>query len=189
MMMNRACRWLLASEVGAAHRLGHAGRALLPLDLDRLPRGHLDRPVADLLDRQQLRAQPDALADAHGGGEADLVQAVVDAHPAAQVDLDSAATLAQLGDQRERQVAVGDRPAEEGPPGALGVDVDVLVVAGGVGEGVDALLGDLQPLAHAELLADQLLQLGDAGDDALGARLYVAHAPSSPLLLPSPDTA
>ena len=84
---------------------------------------------------------------------------------------------------------MGDRPAEEGLPGPLRVDVDVLVVAGGVGEGVDAPLGDLQPLAHAELLADQLLQLGDAGDDPLGARLCLAHAPSSPLLLLSPDTA
>src|SRR6185437_5057568 len=37
--------------------------------------------------------------------------------------------------------------------GALDVDMDPLVIAGGVGEGVDAVLGDLHPVGHADLLA------------------------------------
>ena len=58
----------------------------------------------------------------------------------------------------EGEVAVGDRRAE----GALGlgpldVDVDPLVVAGELGEGVDVGLGDRAPLARADLLADQRL--------------------------------
>ena len=58
----------------------------------------------------------------------------------------------QRRQQRQRQVAVRDRAAE----GALGlraldVDVDPLVVAGRVGELVDVLLGDLVPVAGAEL--------------------------------------
>jgi hypothetical protein len=60
---------------------------------------------------------------------------------------------------------VGDRPAE----GALGrgpldVDVDPLVVAGGVGEEVHPLLGDLHVVAVAEVLAEELLEAGDALD-------------------------
>jgi len=50
-------------------------------------------------------------------------------------------------DQRERQVAVRDGGAVGALlGGALGVDVDPLVVAGDVGELVDVLLRDLEPL-------------------------------------------
>ncbi len=86
----------------------------------------------------------------HRRREADLVPAVVDAELDAG---DREHLLAEAVDQRERQVAVGDRDAE----GALGlrpldVDVDPLVVAGELGEQVDVLLGDLAPLARADLL-------------------------------------
>ncbi len=57
---------------------------------------------------------------------------------------------------------MGDGAAE----GALGVgpldvDVDPLVVAGGVGEQVHPLLGDLHVVAVAEVLPDELLEPGD----------------------------
>ena len=39
--------------------------------------------------------------------------------------------------------------------GALGIDVDPLVVAGGIGEVVDPLLGDLEPVAGLEWGTDQ----------------------------------
>ncbi len=45
--------------------------------------------------------------------------------------------------------------------GALYIDVDPLVVAGGLGEAVDALLVDQHPVGHAQLLADHVRQLGD----------------------------
>ena len=74
-------------------------------------------------------------------------------------------SAAEAVDQREGQVAVGDRGAE----GALllrplDVDVDPLVVAGELGEGVDVLLGDRAPLARADLLPDQRLQPLDSLD-------------------------
>ena len=60
---------------------------------------------------------------------------------------------------------MGDRPAERPGLGPLDVDVDPLVVAGGVGELVDPLLGDLHVVAVAEVLADERsLQLVDAVD-------------------------
>jgi hypothetical protein len=50
---------------------------------------------------------------------------------------------------------VGDRAAERAGLRPLDVDVDPLVVAGGVGEQVHLLLGDLDVLAVAEVLADE----------------------------------
>ena len=78
------------------------------------------------------------------------------------------------GAERQREVAVGDRAAE----GALGVgpldvDVDPLVVAGGVGEQVHPLLGDLHVVAVAEVLSHELLEPGDPVD---GRRHGADHA-------------
>jgi hypothetical protein len=39
---------------------------------------------------------------------------------------------------------------------ALDIDMDPLVVAGRLREGVDALLGDVDPLARVDFLADAL---------------------------------
>src|SRR5690606_30271428 len=69
------------------------------------------------------------------------------------------------GQQRQRQVAVRDRPAERALLGALDVHVDPLVVAGGVGEQVHPVLGDLQPVAAAERPADLLGELVQAPED------------------------
>ena len=49
---------------------------------------------------------------------------------------------------------MGDGAAERSGGRALDVDVDPLVVAGGLGERVDAVLLDGQPVAGAEVLAD-----------------------------------
>ena len=62
--------------------------------------------------------------------------------------------------------------AERPGGGALGVDVDPLVVAGGVGERVDPLLVDRDPVAVAEVLADGGLQLGES--------VKVAHRAAQP---------
>ena len=59
---------------------------------------------------------------------------------------------------------MGDRAAERPVLGALGVDVDPLVVAGRVGEQVDLLLGDGRPLGPPEVLADVRCVLVDAAD-------------------------
>lgn len=55
-----------------------------------------------------------------------------------------------------------DGAAERPGRGALRVDVDPLVVTGGVGEQGDLLLGDGEPVAVAEMGADCLLQLRNA---------------------------
>ena len=53
---------------------------------------------------------------------------------------------------------MGDRPAERALLlGTLGIDVDPLEVAGRLGELVDPLLGDLHPVAVAEVFADDFL--------------------------------
>ena len=59
---------------------------------------------------------------------------------------------------------MGDGPPERAGLGPLDVDVDPLVVAGGIGEQVDLLLGHLAPLAVAEVLADMLLEPVDPLD-------------------------
>ena len=91
------------------------------------------------------RARPDR----RRSGEADLVRPVVDAHRRARHPQ-------ELGQEqvrdRQRQVAVRDRAAERTVLRPLRVDVDPLVVAGRVGEAVDPLLGDLDPVAVAEVL-------------------------------------
>ena len=60
---------------------------------------------------------------------------------------------------------MGDGHAERTVLGALGVDVDPLVVVGGVGEEVHPLLGDGLPFRIAEILADELGKGIDAVDD------------------------
>ena len=54
-----------------------------------------------------------------------------------------------------------DPPAERAVRRTLGIDVDPLMVIGGVGEQIDALLRDLQPIGGPELTAlgsDELIQ-------------------------------
>src|SRR6201999_1580558 len=101
----------------------------------------------------------DAAADADRGRETDPVQAVVDAH---RDVVDGAELAAQEGNERERQEAVGHRATERALGGALGVDVDPLVILGVVGEAVDPLLVDLEPVGGADLLAHRGLELRHA---------------------------
>jgi len=50
--------------------------------------------------------------------------------------------------------------------GSLNVDVDPLMVAGGVGERADAFLIDGDPLGNTEFLADGLNGLSDGRNDS-----------------------
>src|SRR3990172_3129383 len=70
----------LPLKIHPPDRLGHAGGLGLALDLDGLVVDALDGVRGDVVDAQEGRARADALADAGGGDEADLVQAVVHAH-------------------------------------------------------------------------------------------------------------
>ena len=73
-----------------------------------------------------------------------------------------------MGEQAQGQEAVRDRGAE-GPRGRrLDVDVDPLVVERGVGEGVDAGLVDVEPLAGADLGAGGRGDVVERGEGAHG---------------------
>src|SRR3954468_21463014 len=137
-----------ASDECPADALGHAGGLLVALDLDRPALGDLEPAIADVIDRQHLDAGPNAGAGRHRRREADLVPAIVDA------ELESGRLeqpAAEAVDRRERQVPMRDGGAEGtlllGP---LDVDVDPLVVAREVGEGIDHLLRDLAPVARTD---------------------------------------
>ena len=135
----------------------HACRPIGTLDLDRHTHGGAGAPVV-ALHLDQLCARPDPGIDGHRGGKAQLVHAVVHLHRQTGhlVDL-----LHQNGNQRQGEVAVGDRAAV-GPGGRLlGVDVDPLVITRRVGEQIDLLLGDVVPVAVAEVLAELRLERRD----------------------------
>ncbi len=73
---------------------------------------------------------------------------------------------------------MGDRRPERPGLGPLDVDVDPLVVAGGVGELVDLVLGDLDAVAVAEVLADERAQFVGAVDRACShVRQHVKPVP------------
>ena len=78
-------------------------------------------------------------AHRYGGWKAHLVAAVVHAHLQPFV-------LHKLGQkqvgQRQREVAVGNGGTKGALARTLGIDVDPLVVARGIGKGLDALLAD-----------------------------------------------
>src|SRR3954447_6805160 len=127
------------SDVLPGHDRGHAGRLGRALDLegDRLPELYPARDVADLVDDGP---GPEPAAHGHRRGEAHLLRAVVDAHREAGVP---GQLRQEPRDERQRQVAVCDRPAEQALPARpLDVDVDPLVITGGLGEQVDHVLGD-----------------------------------------------
>ena len=117
----------------------------------------------DLGDLAHGHVRADPLADPHRVREAHLVDAVVElgARRLQAEDLG-----AEPRDQGQGEVAVRDGAAERTGRGLLDVDVDPLVVTGRLGELVDPLLGDLHPLAGAELLAGRLGQLVEGGEHA-----------------------
>src|SRR5205823_2330875 len=71
--------------------------------------------------------------------------------------------LGQVRKEREREEAVRDGAAEGRALGARGIDMDPLEVLDRLGEGVDALLRDLDPRRDADFLADTRLEAADSG--------------------------
>ena len=100
----------------------------------------------------------DAAAHRDRRRKADPVQPVVHAHHRV-VDADGLGH--QVGQQRQREIAVRDRSTERTFARALRVDVDPLVVGGRVGEAIDAVLVDRDPVADDRVLADDRLEIGD----------------------------
>src|SRR5213075_1397102 len=149
-------RWLMTtSVVVAADPLGHERGLVGAFALDDGAPGHLHAIALDVLEFLHGKARAHARADWHGRGEANAIQAVVDAHaPVAEGE----GRLRQMREQRERQETMRDRAAERRIPGALAIDVDPLEVVDRLREGIDALLRDLEPGRDADFLADTLLE-------------------------------
>src|SRR6201999_3506639 len=119
---------------------------LAALELEREAGDDLVPAAANLLDGDDLDAAANPRVDRHRGRETDLVPAVVDAKGDASR---SDQFFAEAVDQREGPVPVSDRRPERALLlGPLDVDVDPLIVAGELGEGVDIGLGDRAPLAR-----------------------------------------
>src|SRR3954447_11686853 len=102
----RSC---ISGRQRAADAVGDAARLLGALDLEDEAGDDLPPAAADVVDRDDLSAGPNAAAGRHRGREADLVPAVVDTKgkPARCHQVPP-----QAVDQRQRQVAVSDGGAE-----------------------------------------------------------------------------
>src|SRR5262249_19376651 len=137
----------------------------------------------DLLHVRDLDGAADLLADRHRRREAHAVEAVVEREREA---LHAEHLAREQRDQREREVAMGDRAAERRLLRALHVDVDPLVVAGDVRERVDVGLGDLMPVAGAEDFALGLLELLETGDRLHGVGTILPGVPAPLLLVDAP---
>ena len=120
--------------------------------------GDVDR-VALEFDVRGDRSGTDARADLHRVHEPHLVESVVDAHEYTGVlRVDWAAPRSRSGrevrEHRQRQHAVRDRRTERRRLGPLRIDMNELMVVRDVGELVDLVLGDLEPLAGALVVVD-----------------------------------
>ena len=118
--------------------------------LDGDPGGRL-HAARHFLGLDQLAPTPELRSDRHRRGEAHLLGAVVDAHRDA---LDPHELREEVAGERHREVAVRDRRAERPVLGPLDVAVDPLVVERRLGELVDLVLGDRDPVGGAEIGAD-----------------------------------
>ena len=56
---------------------------------------------------------------------------------------------------------MGDSAAERGPCRGVSVDMDELMVVGGVGEGGNAVLRDVEPVRKADFLANFRADFGE----------------------------
>ena len=114
------------------------------------------RSPAGVASTEATRKRPRTrLPEGTAAGEADAVDAVVQAHPTTG----GRQQLVEHGDaQGEGEEAVRDRRPERARDGALAIDVDPLRVVGGDRERVDPLLGDVDPPGGAELDADEIAE-------------------------------
>ena len=128
-------------------------------------------------DREAFLAEANLGVHRHHIGEAHLVGAVIDAAADA---LHGQHARAQEGDERQGQVAVGDTNAERAAGGTHGIDMNPLVIARGIGEQIDLLLGDGEPVADGDLRAGALGDRHSRGraahGDAAGAGARLSRA-------------
>src|SRR5271169_4683868 len=152
---NYSCAWQLAALPVDNDRLDDASRPIRPLELYENPERALEAGLL-LFGGYQSHVSAYPAADRHRCREANPVDAVVDGGRH-RVDLEN--VVQEHRAERQGQVTVRDRAAVRTLRGAPGLDVDPLMIMGGIGEDVHLMLGDRMPLARPDLLADHAEQV------------------------------
>ena len=143
------------SEDVSGQAFRHAARLLLALDFHHDFAHHLDHAALDL-DGLERALRPHARAHRHRRGESHPVEAVVDREllTLETPSLGGACRARQVTQDRQREVAVGDRPAERPSLRALDIDVNPLMIHRHVCEIVNAPLVYLEPVGVRRRFAD-----------------------------------
>jgi hypothetical protein len=109
------------------------------------------------LHRKQSDASTNRYAHAQRCGKTNFVQAVVDAHRQTRADVDC--LFHPVTQQRKREKAMSNCAAEgRFALSALGIQMNPLVVLGGIGKFLDAILRDDEPICRGEFASFELLQ-------------------------------
>lgn len=94
------------------------------------------------------------------GNKTNSIQPVIDPH--LKITLNLYGLMRQVAQQRQSEEAMGDsRPKLRFGPRALGIHMNPLIVVRQVGEAVDHVLCNLDPLANPNLPASQVFKLID----------------------------
>src|SRR5262249_42510998 len=134
------------SIVGEADGFGDENGPIVAFEFHRALRGDAHAAL-DLLDRFEFEVQADAGAGRDHAGEAHSIGAVIDA---ARAVLDPVECRSEPRYERQGQPAMRDGlAAGHLALCPLDIDMDPLVVAGGVGEFVYLVLADRVPVAGA----------------------------------------
>ena len=133
----------------AADGVHHTAGAFAAFDFDAHAH-HCLHGLAQCFDPHHLAMAANSRTDLDRCREAQPVSATVDAH--GQIFELHQLRHKQIG-QRQSQVAVGDAGTERPAGGALRVDMDPLMIAGGLGKQVDPLLGQQQPVGAPQIHA------------------------------------
>ncbi|CAM2160804.1 hypothetical protein PT2222_90021 [Paraburkholderia tropica] len=140
---------------------GHAGRTLAAFALDRHVPHDLRAAAFDLAHFLHAEAPAHARIHRHRRREAHAVHPIVHAHALTQRNR----RLQQHRHERQREKAMCDRTAERRLAArALGVEVNPLMIAGGVGETLHARRAHGAPAAHERLGAHACAQGVEIGD-------------------------
>ena len=148
----------------AADGVHHAAGALAALDFDADPHHYL-QGLAQCFDLHDLAMPAHPRTHLDRCRKTQAVAAVVDAH--GQVFELHQLRHKQVG-QGQGQVAVGNAGTERPVGGALGIDMNPLVIPRRIGKQVDPLLGQQQPVGAAQVLPG-------GGEQLPGVAEYCAH--------------
>ena len=141
------------SVVVAEKALHDGGRTITVLEFDGGLGLELD-PTVDRFDLDEANPPSNPTSDRYRSDESDPIDSVVDNHPDTLL-IRLHDRSGQRPHQRKSQESVNDRPAKGAVIGLRSCPMDPLVIVGGVGEGVHAILFDPEPVADSELGADE----------------------------------